>query len=472
MGAFSSCFNRDEKIAALVQVEPGRVPVFVMLQLDWMAEDGRSLRNAETLEAQCQQLKKAGVRGVMADVWWGICEPEPGKYRFGAVVALCAMLKNIGLELQATMSFHQCGGNVGDPVTIPIPAWAMSVALDTDLLYRHGSSHVSHDCLSLSAANQCVFPNIVGQQRTALVCYREFMAAFMGACKEYIGDVISEIQVGMGPCGELRYPSYMMSKGWEYPGVGLVMADDSGMRRMLQESTGLAELPAGLPDKQNAMPDESPIFCVGDTAEEGYRVGDGKKFFEWYSEALVVFGMAMLLEAGQALKSQGLEPPVDKFAFSVKVSGLHWHAMHPSRATEACAGYNNCTHAGADAYSEIANMISRSAKIVGRPVFFNFTCLEMTNVDNNGNPKTLSAPEDLIAQVRLACVKHGVPLSGENALEFDLATGGWAFERMTKQLRGWSPGRDKMHALTLLRLNERFVQVESLRELGKFVAST
>jgi len=263
----------------------------------------------------------------------------------------------------------------------------------------------------------------------------------------------------------------MLSRGWQYPGVGLVMADDSGMRGMLKKDTGLASLPAGLPEEQNAMPDKAPIFQADD---EAFRRGDGKTFFEWYSKALLDHGEALLGEAAAAAAASPAAKavPAEKLALSVKVSGLHWHVMHPSRATEACAGYNSCTHDSADAYGDIAAMISRAAKSAGRPIFFNFTCLEMTNVDNNGNPQTLSAPEDLIAQVRRACIRHNVPLSGENALEFDLATGGWAFERMAKQMRGWSPGRDKMHALTLLRLNDGFVRRESLVQLGKFVAST
>lgn len=31
---------------------------------------------------------------------------------------------------------------------------------------------------------------------------------------------ISEIEIGLGPCGELRYPSYAANHGWEYPGIG------------------------------------------------------------------------------------------------------------------------------------------------------------------------------------------------------------------------------------------------------------
>lgn len=35
--------------------------------------------------------------------------------------ALCELLSLLGLELQAVMSFHQCGGNVGDTVNFPLP---------------------------------------------------------------------------------------------------------------------------------------------------------------------------------------------------------------------------------------------------------------------------------------------------------------------------------------------------------------
>jgi len=461
---------------ALGPVVPGRVPVYVMMQLDWM-RDGSSLRDPERLGEQLAKLKTAGVRGVMADIWWGLCEPSPGVYRFEAAQALCQLLKTHGLELQATMSFHQCGGNVGDPVSIPIPAWALSVAKSKDMLFRSGRSHISEDCISLSADKVRELPGPAGP-RTPLDCYREYIAAFATACREFLGKTVNEIQVGMGPCGELRYPSYMMSRGWQYPGVGLVMADDARLRDMLTADTGLSAPPEGLPTDQNALPDGSRLFRASGASADGqdrelFRVGEGKIFLEWYASVLLKHGEAVLAEAAAGLREAKTDAvPPDALALSVKVSGLHWHVMHPSRATEACAGYNSCTSESANAYSDIARMLARATVSGGRPVFFNFTCLEMSNTDNNGNPCTLSAPEDLIAQVRRACVTHNVQLSGENALEFDLATGGWAFERMAKQMRGWSPGRDKMHALTLLRLNDGFVRHESLVELAKFVAST
>jgi len=38
---------------------------------------------------------------------------------------------------------------------------------------------------------------------------------------EFFQDgIISEIEIGLGPCGELRYPSYPAKHDWTYPGIG------------------------------------------------------------------------------------------------------------------------------------------------------------------------------------------------------------------------------------------------------------
>lgn len=33
-------------------------------------------------------------------------------------------------------------------------------------------------------------------------------------------DMIKDIEVGLGPAGELRYPSYPEAQGWVFPGIG------------------------------------------------------------------------------------------------------------------------------------------------------------------------------------------------------------------------------------------------------------
>lgn len=46
------------------------------------------------------------------------------------------------------------------------------------------------------------------------------MNAFASKMSSFINDgTIDNIQVGTGPCGELRYPSYPSAK-WTFPGIG------------------------------------------------------------------------------------------------------------------------------------------------------------------------------------------------------------------------------------------------------------
>jgi Glycosyl hydrolase family 14 len=64
------------------------------------------------------------MQGVMVDVWWGIAERSgPQQYDFGGYRALFEKVKAVGLEVQAVMSFHAAGTNVGDTCTISLPPW-------------------------------------------------------------------------------------------------------------------------------------------------------------------------------------------------------------------------------------------------------------------------------------------------------------------------------------------------------------
>lgn len=51
--------------------------------------------------------------------------------------------------------------------------------------------------------------------------YRDFMVSFREAAKTYlIAGNISDVELGLGPAGELRFPSYPQSQEWVFPGIG------------------------------------------------------------------------------------------------------------------------------------------------------------------------------------------------------------------------------------------------------------
>lgn len=93
------------------------VPVYVMMPLDSVTM-GNGVNRKKAVNAAMAALKSAGVEGIMMDVWWGLVERErPGEYNWGGYNELIEMAKKHGLKVQAVMSFHQCGGNVGDSCT-------------------------------------------------------------------------------------------------------------------------------------------------------------------------------------------------------------------------------------------------------------------------------------------------------------------------------------------------------------------
>lgn len=109
--------EREYKLGDLGQEKGKGVPVFVMMPLDSVKMD-HTVNRRKAMNASLQALKSAGVEGVMMDVWWGLVEKDsPGEYNWGGYAELLEMAKKHGLKVQAVMSFHQCGGNVGDSCT-------------------------------------------------------------------------------------------------------------------------------------------------------------------------------------------------------------------------------------------------------------------------------------------------------------------------------------------------------------------
>ena len=94
--------------------------VNVMAPLD-LIDDNGDLKNPELIDKYLQTLQSGKVDGVMVDVWWGIVEKEPKKYNWKGYHKFFKMCKERNLKIIPVMSFHKCGGNVGDTVNISLP---------------------------------------------------------------------------------------------------------------------------------------------------------------------------------------------------------------------------------------------------------------------------------------------------------------------------------------------------------------
>ncbi|XP_042503984.1 beta-amylase 3, chloroplastic-like [Macadamia integrifolia] len=423
-----------------------KVPVFVMLPLDTVSFGG-NLNRPRALNASLMALKSAGVEGVMVDAWWGLVEKDgPLNYNWAGYLELVQMVQRHGLKLQVVMSFHQCGGNVGDSCSIPLPPWVLEeVSKNPDIVYTDRSGRRNPEYISLGCDS---LPVLNG--RTPIQVYSDFMRSFRDMFKDYLGGVIVEVQVGMGPCGELRYPSYPESNGtWRFPGIGEFQCYDKYMRASLEasaEAIGKGDWGKGGPHDAghyNQFPEDTGFFRREGTWNTEY----GQFFLEWYSGKLLEHGDKLLASAEGIFQGTGAK-------LSGKVAGIHWHYGSRSHAAELTAGYYNTRHR--DGYLPIAQMM------VKRGVVLNFTCMEMRDGEQPANANC--SPEGLVRQVKMATKTMCTELAGENALErYD--------DRAFAQVLGTSQSDsgNGLSAFTYLRMNKWLFEGDNWRNLVNFV---
>lgn len=439
-------------------------PVYVMLPLDtvWVVDrEGKKvsiLKKEGALEIALHTLKQAGVEGVMVDVWWGIVERAgPKEYDMSAYKRLFHKVAAAGLKVQAVMSFHAAGGNVGDTCKIPLPKWVLDIGeRNPDIFYTDKSGHRNRECLSLGCDEVPLF-----WSRTPVQMYRDFIEHFADSFNYLFGSVITEITVGLGPAGELRYPSYPEGDGrWRFPGVGEFQCYD---KYMLADLAKAAE-EAGHPEWGYGGPHDAGSYNSR-SWETGFFVSDGGSwsgeyghfFLSWYSGLLIKHADRILGQAADVLNKSG-RPRVFKtcmeaenghliYAFEpacklgAKLAGVHWWFKSRAHAAELTAGYYNTRDR--NGYEPILKVLSKYNGCVS------FTCVEMRDCEHP--PEGRCSPQGLLQQVIESAEKHNVRLAGENALQrYDH----YAFDRIAESAFGKNARAGRLEQLTFLRMGD------------------
>ncbi|KAJ4980595.1 hypothetical protein NE237_031432 [Protea cynaroides] len=427
------------------------VPVYVMLPLGVVTAEN-VLEDKDGIEKQLKELKAAEVDGVMVDVWWGIIESKgPKQYDWSAYRSLFQLVQRCGLKLQAIMSFHQCGGNIGDIVNIPLPQWVLDIGeSNPDIYYTNQAGIRNKEYLTIGVDNQPLFGG-----RTAVQMYSDCMKSFREHMSDFLeAGLIIDIEVGLGPAGELRYPSYPQSQGWIFPGIGEFQCYDKYLKSEFKEAAENAGHPEWkFPDnagEYNDTPESTKFFKSNGT----YLTEKGKFFLTWYSSRLISHGDQILDEANKIFLAC-------KVKLAAKVSGIHWWYKDESHAAELTSGYYNLNDR--DGFRPIARMLSRHYAIL------NFTCLEMRDTEQSAEAKC--GPEELVQQVLSGGWRENIEVAGENALpRYDQM----GYKQILKNARPNGVNKDgppnlRMAAVTYLRLSDDLLERKNFRIFKTFV---
>ncbi|KAG6575173.1 Beta-amylase 7, partial [Cucurbita argyrosperma subsp. sororia] len=376
------------------------IPVYVMLPLG-VINMKCELVDPDGLLKQLRLLKSVNVDGVMVDCWWGIVEAHsPQEYNWNGYRGLFQMVHELKLKLQVVLSFHECGGNVGDDVCIPLPHWVAEIGRSNpDIFFTDREGRRNPECLSWGVDKERVL-----RGRTGLEVYFDYMRSFRVEFNDFFEDgVITTIEVGLGPCGELRFPSCPVKHGWRYPGIGEFQCYDQYLLKNLRkaaEARGHSFWARG-PDNAgsySSRPHETGFFCDGGDYDGYY----GRFFLNWYSQVLVDHGDRVLYLAKLAFEGTRIV---------AKLSGIHWWYKTASHAAELTAGYYNpCNR---DGYAAIMAMLKKHSASL------NFTSAGFHMLDQREDfANSLSDPEAVVWQVTNAARDNSVEVVSENAHPF------------------------------------------------------
>jgi hypothetical protein len=379
---------------------------------------------------QLATVEAYGVDAVTVDVWWGKVEAGgDNQFNWSYYDQIFQVITSRGLDIVPIFSFHQCGGNVGDTCNIPLPSWLWSkyqgATLNGVTLDINGLKHRSEQGNFSSETVQGWATPLVQNE------YQAFTQAFVARYGTTYATRMQEINVSLGPAGELRYPSYNShDSGTGYPTRGALqayspLAIKSFQQWALAKYGTLAGINAAWGSSVTAITQVQPpsnagfFFSSGDYRNTQY----GKDLIDWYNKSLVDHGERML---DTVLAALGSSFPGAEIGY--KIPGVHWSMTGPTpRAAEVTAGliqtsvdmYAVNTGRG---YANIVGLANRVADS-GRGVILHFTCLEFN--DENFAPQ-YSQAKTLVGWVGAEAGRQGVKIKGENALAGGITSNnGW-----------------------------------------------
>ncbi len=409
----------------------------------------------DKFDRDLQSVKEKGIQGVTIDVWWGKVEGQGDQvFDWSYYDKAFRAIKDKGLKIIPILSFHKCGGNVGDNGNVPIPEWAWDMVARkasqeaerpmgvSDIQYKNEQGRKSDD----------VIP--VWLDKFAMPQYLEFMTEF----KNHFGDKyhqdFTEINISLGPSGELRYPAYgPKNRGEslsddlgtlaEYPNrgsfVGYSTYGTQSFRNFAREKYGSLDNIKGawgLQSRKTRI--EDLVYLPRDSREgDGFasnfvrnkcyeNTAYGKDFIRWYNGSLVEHGKQMLETAHGVFDGETFTNADIGF----KIPGVHWRMgrnkigdTEDARLAEITAGvistdqdYNSeTTDYGYNRILDMAKDIHDRNKRKNDTVV-HFTCLEKENNIDDGEPDANSRAKDLTKVMLKGAQNRGLTIKGENAL--------------------------------------------------------
>jgi beta-amylase len=411
--------------------------------------------------------RNAGVNAVSVDVWWRLIEGRgDNQFDWTYYDAVFDHIHAAGLKIVPILSFHRCGTGPGDDCDFPLPDWIWTAFLAQGLT-ADDLKYESETGLRLDDA----IPPWLSKRPEVLKQFSEVIHAFG---EHYAGRATDflEVNISLGPTGELRYPAYNGNDCWGYPDRGNFQAYSPSAQQDFRDwalarfggLSGVASrwgLPLASVDEIRVPDGDQSASGCGQRRAQGFvdrhdyaNTQYGKDLIDWYNDSLVSHGERLVREADKVLDGAMAGVPI-----GMKIPGVHWQmkCTPTPRIAEITAGLVqtslnlepvDAARSDAFGYRNVLDMVARVKGQIARPLVLHFTALEMTNAPACPLPPSgadTSMAEALVFWIAESAKDRNLIYRGENALAC-LSDQGW--DRVTNAFK-WAG----YTGLTLLRLD-------------------
>ncbi|XVE57262.1 hypothetical protein DITRI_Ditri04bG0077500 [Diplodiscus trichospermus] len=305
------------------------VPVYIKLATG-VINNFCQLTDPEGLRQELSRMNSLKVDGVIVDCWWGIVESwNPQKYVWSGYRELFNIIREFKMKIQVVMAFHEYGRTDTADSVISLPHWILEIGKENqDIFFTDREGRRTTECLSWGIDKERVLNG-----RTGIEVYFDFMRSFRTEFDDLFAECLfSAVEIGLGPSGELRYPSFSERMGWRYPGIGEFQCYDKYLQKNLRKAAknrGHSFWARG-PDntgQYNSQPHETGFFCERGDYDSYY----GRFFLHWYAQSLTEHADNVLSLASLAFDETKIVVKVCSYesdeAFA-DPEGLSWQVLN------------------------------------------------------------------------------------------------------------------------------------------------
>ena len=351
-----------------------------------------------------------GVDAISVDVWWGFVEKQNNNFYWSYYFKVFNLIIENNLDIIPIMSFHSFDPGENSKFKAPVPLWAWNLISKESGLTKQDLKYTSEDMDVYKKHKHSDEYISLWLDKWTLVQYSEFISEFISVFKDY-HTYFQEINISLGPTGELRYPSYNGHDEGNFPNRGRMQcyskpAQDHFLRWMQKkypERKITSDILVESSELKNSL------------KKQNYRNNpEIQDLFEWYNYSLMEHGNRVL-KVAMALIPQNI-------SVGFKFPGIHWKIKDPilPRISEMTCGLINAkTLIGEDAYENSLKLVIKDLPL--DRLIFHFTCIEQMNSTAPNDYMTgYSRPEVLVDEVSSASKKLGLLIKGENSLSKNL----------------------------------------------------